>query len=44
MFPESDEIAALGLTEDDEDELLSPCCGAPLIEDTDLCSECGEHV
>ncbi len=29
--------------EADEEEELSRCCGAPLYEDTDICTECKEH-
>ncbi len=25
-------------------EELSECCGAPIYEDTDICSECKEHI
>ena len=28
---------------EDEIENLSECCGAPIHEDTDICSECKEH-
>lgn len=24
-------------------EMVSDCCGEPLIEDTDFCSACGDH-
>ena len=24
-------------------EVVSDCCGATIIEDTDICSECREH-
>ncbi len=24
-------------------EIVSNCCGAPIIENTDICSQCGEH-
>ena len=37
------------MTEDEEtidleEEELSRCCGAPLYEDTDICTECKEHT
>ncbi len=27
----------------DDEEKLSPCCGAPIYEDTDICTACKEH-
>ena len=32
------------LAEQEMSEICSDCCGAPFIENTDLCSECGEHA
>jgi hypothetical protein len=29
--------------EDEEEEELSACCGAPFYDDTDVCRRCGEH-
>jgi len=28
----------------EDEESLSECCGAEIIDDTDFCSECREHV
>ena len=27
----------------EEEEHLSPCCDAPIHEDTDICSDCKDH-
>lgn len=44
MFPiDAEIIAALSDDDEDDDEVLSSCCGAPLYEDSDICTECGEH-
>ena len=32
------------LAENAMSEICSDCCGAPFIENTDLCSKCGEHA
>jgi hypothetical protein len=26
-----------------EPDLISNCCGAPVYEETDICTDCGEH-
>jgi hypothetical protein len=33
----------ISMTNNNDDEYLSNCCGYPIIDDTDICSLCKEH-
>ena len=44
MYYVSDMVSqAIDALEEEESEEVSDCCGADIIENTDLCSDCKEH-
>jgi len=45
MIENEDQLRDLELRKylDEADGNYSNCCNAPMIEETDICSECGEH-